>query len=166
MDYTRKDLQIVAAGLVLESDMDNASVLSLIKFIKNEATDEQLKSIIVTKALPLVVTEAFEVAVNEKFDKIVQEGTIRTLRKTAMSGMGATGGLNPTWLAYRTARAHFGDCTKKCGTYEINTVRRQACMAKCKAAVAKAKGDTKGHAKWSKRSADYSHQFKRKGADE
>jgi hypothetical protein len=163
MDYTKKDLQIVAAGLVLESEMDNQSVLSLIKFIKNEATDEQLKSIIVTKALPLVVTEAFELAVNEKFELLVAEGKIRTLRKTYMSVSQAG---SPAWLAYRKIRSMRDACTKKCGTYEINTVRRQNCYAKCREAAAKAKNDAKGQKKWSARSKDYSDQFKKRGAQE
>ena len=164
MDYTKKDLQIVAAGLVIESDMDNKSVLSLIKFIKNEATDEQLKSIIITKSVPLVVTEAFEIAVNEKFNKFVEEGKFRTLRKSFNTQAGA--GAGPVWLAYRKIRSMKDACTKKCGTYELNTARRQNCYAKCKEAAAKATQNVKGQKKWGERSKDYSNQFKKRGADE
>lgn len=177
MDYTRKDLQIVAAGIVLESEMDNKSVLSLVKFIKNEATDEQLKSIIVTKALPLVVTESFEGSVNEKFEKFVKEGKMTTMRKSYMS-MNAAG--SPVWLAYRKIRSMADACTKKCGTYEVNTVRRQACYAKCKEAAAaqeltiakKYKDEKKiskanaSLAKWRSKVADYKNQFKQRDAKE
>ena len=162
MNYTKKDLQIIAAGLVLESKIDKASILSLIKFIRNEATEEQLKSIIITKTVPLVVTQTFETAINEKFGKFVSEGRIRTLRKSAVSNSGLTTG--PLWAAYRKIRSMTDSCTKKCGTYELNTVRRQACYAKCKAAAEKAKGVADG--KWGKRSKDYKEQFKKRGADE
>jgi multidrug resistance efflux pump len=55
-----------------------------------------------------------------------------------MSQAGSGGGLNVFWLAYRTIRAQFDKCTKRCGAYELNTSRRQHCMIKCKEAKARA----------------------------
>ena len=52
--------------------------------------------------------------------------------KTMMSqyGMNLSGLIG--WVIYRAIRSSLGECTKKCGTYEINTVRRQVCRVKCK----------------------------------
>jgi adenylosuccinate lyase len=66
-------------------------------------------------------------------------------RKTAMSGLGtavsasgSTLGLSVGgWSApiayaiYRAVRGKFDECSKACGTYAINTPKRQICMAKC-----------------------------------
>jgi hypothetical protein len=51
---------------------------------------------------------------------------------------GAAGGALPMvgaaalWALYRVIRSRFDKCTKRCGTLEMNTARRQFCMAKCK----------------------------------
>lgn len=48
------------------------------------------------------------------------------------AGVGASG--IALWALYRKIRSKFDECTKKCGTYELNTARRQFCMARCKVA--------------------------------
>lgn len=51
------------------------------------------------------------------------------------TGVGGVGGAAlgvGLWALYRKIRSAYDVCTKKCGTYEMNTVRRQYCMAKCK----------------------------------
>lgn len=45
----------------------------------------------------------------------------------AGAAIGAT-----VWVLYRAIRAKYDKCTKGCGTFELNTARRQFCMAKCK----------------------------------
>jgi hypothetical protein len=52
--------------------------------------------------------------------------------KTYMSMWGISLGGFVGWGIYRALRASMGKCTRKCGTYEINTVRRQVCRIKCK----------------------------------
>ena len=60
-------------------------------------------------------------------------GRVAKLRKTTSSLAAAGGYANPAWLAYRAVRGAYDICTKKCGKYELNTTRRQHCMAQCKA---------------------------------
>jgi hypothetical protein len=69
--------------------------------------------------------------------KLIDEagGRIAKLRKSAMSLYGSA--VTPGWAAYRAIRGAIDKCTKKCGTFEINTSRRQHCMIKCKTDVLK-----------------------------
>lgn len=51
-------------------------------------------------------------------------------RKSVMSGAGLYfGGVD--YVLYRAIRGKFDKCSKACGTYALNTPKRQICMAKC-----------------------------------
>lgn len=62
---------------------------------------------------------------------------IRPKTKTLMSLAGGPIS-GPTGLLYRKIRSMFDVCTKKCGTYEINSIRRQVCMVRCNIASTQA----------------------------
>jgi len=68
--------------------------------------------------------------------------------QTAASGLAG-------WGLYRALLATFGKCTKGCGTFKINTPKRQLCLAKCKLEFAKKKGDKEKIAKWGQKVKDY-----------
>lgn len=44
--------------------------------------------------------------------------------------LGAISGI-VTWTGYRAIRSFFDNCTKQCGTFKINTPKRQECLYKC-----------------------------------
>ena len=72
---------------------------------------------------------------NDRFKSSNLMEGIKSTAHSWASTMGATGAgpysLLP-WAIYRTIRAKYDSCTKKCGTYELNTTRRQYCMSLCK----------------------------------
>jgi len=84
------------------------------------------------------------------------------------------------YVIYRKIRSLSDVCTKKCGTYELNTARRQHCMIKCKitkiqAELAAAKKNGSAHdlaklrLKLSKAQIELKksvHSFKSRGASE
>jgi len=49
----------------------------------------------------------------------------------ATMAAGAAAGV-ALWALYRKVRATFDKCSKKCGTYKLNTIDRQNCMSQCK----------------------------------
>lgn len=125
------DLKIFAGLIVTESKMTKASKLQLLNFIQNEATIPQIKALLLDGEIVNLDKQAEEI-VNSRFE-VSERSKAGTLRKSAMGLAGAGGGMSPAWLLYRTIRSAFSKCTKICGTYQINTVRRHQCMDKCKA---------------------------------
>ena len=74
-----------------------------------------------------------EQIVIDRFEVSEAGGRIAKLRKTYMSASGAYSGYGtPIWALYRKVRSMYDSCTRKCGTYELNTTRRQHCMIKCR----------------------------------
>ena len=77
-----------------------------------------------------------ENAVFNKVGKVIKNPeTLKKIETPTKMAAGAaigltigTGGV----LAYREIRSWFDKCTKQCGTFEINTPKRQLCMLKCK----------------------------------
>jgi hypothetical protein len=135
-----KELRVFAGQIVVESKMSKAAKLQMLNFIKEEATDAQIKALLMDGKIVKLDEQAEEI-VNDRFENHeINEagGRVAKLRKTYMSQAGSGGGLNVFWLAYRTIRAQFDKCTKRCGAYELNTSRRQHCMIKCKEAKARA----------------------------
>ena len=142
------DLKIIAGDIVTRSELTKPAKLQLLEWLQNEATEGQIKAFLLDGAIVHLDEQAEEI-VNTRFNVSEAGGRVAKLRKSYMSMAGAGGGMNPMWLAYRKVRSMFDDCTRKCGTFEINTSRRQHCMAKCKvvkfesmlAAAKKAKND-------------------------
>jgi len=135
----RDDLQnrLLAAFIVKEAKISVATKLQLLKFIQHEATDGQVKALILDGEI-VNLDESAEQIVNDRFAVSEAGGRVATVRKSYMTTAGFSGA-PVMWSAYRKIRSKFDVCTKRCGTYELNTVRRQACMAKCK--VAKLQGE-------------------------
>lgn len=105
--------------------MDKRSLKLLSYLIVNEAK--------ITSERKTELIEAIKTADEKElvsFIKLNEEllHEIRPKTKTYFS-MSATG--TPGWLLYRKIREKHDVCTKKCGTYEINSVRRQVCMLRC-----------------------------------
>jgi hypothetical protein len=129
------DLKLLAGFMVYESKISKAAKLQLLNFI-SEASEPQVKSFILDGKITSLDRQA-EKVVNERFIVSEAGGRVAKLRKTYMGMVGAS--FTPLWAAYRKIRSLYDVCTKKCGTFEYNTSRRQHCMIKCK--VAKYQGN-------------------------
>jgi len=126
-----KQIRLLAGQIVVESKMSAAAKLQLLNFIKEEATDAQIKALLMDGKIVQLDEQAEEI-VNDRFEVSEAGGRVAKLRKSYMGMAGAGGGLNLYWVAYRAIRGQFDKCTKQCGTFEVNTSRRQHCMIKCK----------------------------------
>ena len=130
-----KQLRLITAEMILSSDLPKQAKIQMLNFVKEEATDAQVKALLMDgKIIPL--DEISEEVVNARFELSEAGGKIAQMRKSYMTQAGSGGGLNPMWIAYRAVRGAFDKCTQKCGTLELNTARRQHCMIQCKAAKA------------------------------
>jgi len=133
-----KELQLIAASVVSESELSKGAKLQLIKFIQYEATDVQVKAILLDGKILTNIDEQTAEIINDRFAVSEAGGRVAKLRKTSMGMLGVNAG-SVLWLAYRKIRSMKDACTKKCGTYEYNTSRRQHCIIQCRVAEAKAK---------------------------
>lgn len=127
-----KYLRLFVGQVVVESKLSKEAKLQMLNFIKEEASDAQIKALLLDGKIVHLDEQAEEI-VNERFDVSEAGGRVAKLRKSGMSLFGQTiGGLGIPWAIYRTIRSQFDNCTRKCGSYEINTSRRQHCMIQCK----------------------------------
>ena len=124
------DLQIFAGLVVIESKLGKEAKLQILEWLQNEASKVDLMGFLMDGRIKHF-DENSEQVVIDRFEVHEAGGRVAKLRKSYMSQAGAGGGLNPGWLLYRTARKLFDACTNKCGSYEVNTSRRQHCMIKC-----------------------------------
>ncbi|MBR9682662.1 MAG: hypothetical protein GOV02_03215 [Candidatus Aenigmarchaeota archaeon] len=133
-----KLLYLITGYEIAESEnySDKAKV-QLITWL-NEATESQVKAFLLDGKI-VRLNEQEEESVNDRFEISEVGGRIAKLRKSWSSQAGSGAGMNVFWLAYRKLRSMFSACTKRCGTYEVNTSRRQHCMIKCK--VQQAQGE-------------------------
>jgi len=60
-------------------------------------------------------------------------GVIGAAKHGASYGAASAATSLASWAGYRLVRSAFDVCTKKCGTFKINTEKRQLCLFKCKA---------------------------------
>ena len=132
-----KGFRLLAAEIVVSSKLPTSVKRQFVNFIKEADSDAQVKALLMDGEIYKLDEEAEEL-INQRWEVSEAGGRVAKLRKTYMSQAGSGGGLNVFWLAYRKIRSLYDNCTKKCGTYELNTSRRQHCMIKCKVAKAKA----------------------------
>lgn len=139
-----KNLRIFAAEVVVESKLSKPAKLQILNFIKEDATDAQVKALLMDGKI-VQLDEQAEQIVNDRFEVSEAGGRVAKLRKSYMSQTGAS--MPIIWAAYRKIRSLYDSCTTKCGRYELNTTRRQHCMLKCKVDMLKAKLATAQKAK-------------------
>jgi hypothetical protein len=126
-------LKLLLGEAVMErKQLTKEQKLFMLEFIE-KANELQTKHLALTGEVKYKFTEKESSSLLERyslseFDVVPQR--VRNLRKSYMTQVGAATG--PLWAGYRALRSAFDACTKKCGTFELNTTRRQACMAKCK----------------------------------
>jgi len=129
-------LKIYCGMKITESEkFKNSTKLSLLNFVEN-ATIHQLMSMVLDGRIikdpdvqeKQILEDRF---IAENYQEVIEATWAKT--KTYLSTAGALGtNVSGVWAIYRMIRAKFDKCTKQCGKFEINSVRRQYCMAKCK----------------------------------
>ena len=124
----KKDLQVFSMYIVSESKSSKLAKLQLLNFVM-EASEHQLMAFILDGQI-IKTDEIDNQIIEDRFKVYEAGGRIAKLRKTASSDTGQ--GSLVGWVVYRKIRSMFDTCTKRCGTYENNTTRRQHCMIKCK----------------------------------
>ena len=126
-----KQLRLLSCEIIVESDMSKSSKIHLLNFIKEDETDAQIKALLMDGKIVKLDEQAEEI-VNDRFEISEAGGRVAKLRKSVMSVVAVTSLYGIPYLIYRTIRSSFDHCTERCGTYELNTSRRQHCMLKCK----------------------------------
>lgn len=121
------DIRIIAGSIVMESKLSKCAKLQLLNFLQKEASIAQVKAFILDGEI-VSLDEQSEEIVNDRFAVAEAGGRVAQLRKTAFS----VGTIGPIWPLYRIVRSAFDQCTNTCGKFELNTARRQFCMAQCK----------------------------------
>ena len=160
-------LKIFSGHIITTSKMPASAKNQLLNYVK-EGTESQVKAFLLDGEImkdpndivcKKIIDERFYSSdLPEKLNKFSTDwnevmneagGRIAQVRKSASSLLGATsmgivGGapvpVGPVlWGIYRKIRSKYDKCTKHCGTFELNTARRQLCMAKCKVSELKEK---------------------------
>ena len=113
----KRSLKLLSCLIVNEAKITNERKIQLVESIKNANEKELIKFL----------------KLNEELLHEIHPKT-----KTFMSLTGGPTSPSPVGLLYRKIRSMFDVCTKKCGTYEINSIRRQVCMVRCNIASTQA----------------------------
>jgi len=127
---TNNMIRILAGSIIVKSKLHKEAKTQLLNFIQKEASIEQVMVLILDGRIVQLDEQTSEI-VRDRFKVNEAGGRISTMRKTYATQYGSSLGVVP-WVLYRKIRSKFDECTKRCGTYELNTARRQVCMSKCK----------------------------------
>lgn len=115
-------LKLMSLNVLKESNVVLDKKTEALNFIR-EASEEELMLYTLTEK-PKKLTEKQKQIVSEHY--LLQEGG----GKTFLSVLGLIN--SPVlWFIYRTIAANNDECMKMCGTYKINTTKRQQCLEKC-----------------------------------
>ncbi len=122
-----QNLKSMTGTKIIESKLSNMAKKQLLIFLKEEKDEHVLKSFILDGKIISGLDEQVKEIIDDRFLASEAGGRIAALRKSFMS----MSSLGIAWPIYRKIRSVFDVCTKKCGKYELNTVRRQYCMTTC-----------------------------------
>jgi hypothetical protein len=75
------------------------------------------------------IMKNIEIITEEDAKKIVEDYAPK--RKTVSSVIGAVYSVPVPYIVYKLIRAAFNKCNSACGTFALNTPKRQICTAKC-----------------------------------
>lgn len=125
-----RQLRIIAAAMIVESKLSKASKQQLLNFIKEEATDSQVKALLMDGKIVKLDEQAGEI-VNDRFknhpinETIIQEGGWKTLAGVFLLGPAG-------WALYRAIRAMVDKKSRQCGIIAIGR-ERDVCLWKLRA---------------------------------
>jgi len=127
-----KQLRILCGAIVTESKLSKESKLQLLKFIQKEATDTQIKALLLDGKILTRIDEHTEEIISDRFEVFKENHSLFT--EDVLTGMAVImlGGMAlavtaATWRAYRKLRGMFQEKSRRCGTYSIGS-DRTACL--------------------------------------
>ncbi len=124
----KSELKIMAMETCFLSDLSSKDKKKHLDYIKEADTYQCIGYILDGKFYNLN-----EMGKQELKKRFIKE---QTARKTAHSVVGAAAGtLGGVFAGYRVLKAMFDQCTRACGVFGLNTVKRQYCMLNCKIRV-------------------------------
>jgi hypothetical protein len=133
-----KKLRLFAGAVIAESGMSKQAKLQLLNFVKEEASDSQVKALLMDGKIVDLDEQAEEI-VNDRFKNhpvrknMVSEATFKSLFGMFL--------LSPSgWVAWRAIKAMVSKENRKCGVLAIGKPR-DICMLRVKQMAAKRKID-------------------------
>jgi len=128
------DLKIAAGLYIKESKLSKEAKLQLFNFIQHEASDSQIKALLLDGKV-VYLDEQAEAVVNDRFqaqeNELREAGVIGNVLGILMFGPGG-------WAMWRTIHAAFSQAARKCGVFKISN-QRDTCMTKAKIIEARKK---------------------------
>jgi len=120
-----RQLRLVAADIVVSSEMTKAAKLQMLNFIKEDASDAQVKALLMDGKIVQLDEQAEEI-VNERFKQSpLNEGGYKTILGFFLLSPGG-------WAMYRGVRAAIDEKNRRCGVLAIGRVR-DICLWKVRA---------------------------------
>lgn len=120
----KKSLKLLSGLIVNEAKISDSRKLKFMKEIENASEKELINFLKVNEALLQEIRPKWKTAMSAY--PVADAGVSLGMGNVSAAAAGAG-----AWVAYRAIRAHFNDCTKKCGTFNLNTPKRQACLFRC-----------------------------------
>lgn len=121
-----KQLRLLAGSVIVESKLSKPAKQQLLAFIKEDATDAQVKALLMDGKI-VKLDEQAEQIVNERFEAHhLNEGALKSLFGMFL--------LTPVgWVAWRAIKAMVSKGQRKCGVLSIGK-SRDMCLLRVKAA--------------------------------
>jgi hypothetical protein len=123
-------LKILAGDIVTSSTMSKSAKLQLLNWLQNEATEVQVKALLLDGKMVIDLDEQAEEIVNARFEQHqLNEGGWKTLFGVFMIGPAG-------WAIYRGIRALVSEKSRRCGVLGIGR-ERDVCLWKVRGEEAK-----------------------------
>ncbi len=117
-----KELRLVAATIIFESNVSKAGKLQLLNFIKEQASDVQIKALLLDGRIVSLDKQAEEI-VNARFE----QSSLNEEAWVAAAILGATVTMGGSaWLVWRSIKAMFSAKARRCDAFSVG-IKRKAC---------------------------------------
>jgi len=127
-----KQLRILCGAVVAESKLSKEAKLQLLNFIQKEATDIQIKALLLDGKILTRIDEHTEEIISDRFEVFKENHSLFTEDALEAGAVIMLGGIAlmvsaAVWRAYRKLRGMFQEKSRRCGTYSIGS-DRTACL--------------------------------------
>jgi hypothetical protein len=128
-----KQLRIIAGAIVSESKLNKEAKLQLLNFIQKEATDTQVKALLLDGKILAKIDEQTEEIIEERFEILreknwlLSEDAGATALAVIFLGGVSLAVTTTIWRMYRHIRGAVDEKSRRCGTYSIGSDRK-ACL--------------------------------------
>jgi len=125
-----KQLRIIAGAIVTESKLSKGAKTQLLNFIQNEATDVQVKALLLDGRIISEVDSQTEEIINARFkNSRLNEGTLKSILGIVLLTPGG-------WIMWRGLKAALSEKQRRCGVLGIGA-KRDACLLAAQAEISK-----------------------------